>query len=263
MIEVNQLSKSYPDLRVGEILAVDQLSFRAQPGQIFGLLGPNGAGKTTVLRILSTMLKPSSGTVVVNGFNVVEQPEQVRRHIGFVSGNLTGYERMTAREMVEFFGRLHGMQKEQLEERIKTVFEWLQMEEISDRLGAKMSTGMKQKVSIARAVVHDPPVLIFDEATVGLDVLVARSLLETIGQLRDDGKCIIFSTHHMREAEKLCDHIAILHRGSILADGTLQTLLEGHGGDDLEQVFFDLISQYDEAGDEADDVVAGSAGAGA
>jgi sodium transport system ATP-binding protein len=263
MIEVNQLSKSYPDLRVGEILAVDQLSFRAQPGQIFGLLGPNGAGKTTVLRILSTMLKPSSGTVVVNGFNVVEQPEQVRRHIGFVSGNLTGYERMTAREMVEFFGRLHGMQKEQLEERIETVFKWLQMEEISDRLGAKMSTGMKQKVSIARAVVHDPPVLIFDEATVGLDVLVARSLLETIGQLRDDGKCIIFSTHHMREAEKLCDHIAILHRGSILADGTLQTLLEGHGGDDLEQVFFDLISQHDEAGDEADDVVAGSAGAGA
>ncbi len=144
MIEVNQLSKSYPDLRVGEILAVDQLSFRAQPGQIFGLLGPNGAGKTTVLRILSTMLKPSSGAAVVNGFDVVEQPEQVRRHIGFVSGNLTGYERMTAREMVEFFGRLHGMQKEQLEERIKTVFEWLQMEEISDRLGAKMSTGMKQ-----------------------------------------------------------------------------------------------------------------------
>jgi len=263
MIEVNQLCKSYPDLRVGEILAVDQLSFRAQPGQIFGLLGPNGAGKTTVLRILSTMLKPSSGTAVVNGFDVVEQPEQVRRHIGFVSGNLTGYERMTAREMVEFFGRLHGMQKEQLEERIKTVFEWLQMEEISDRLGAKMSTGMKQKVSIARAVVHDPPVLIFDEATVGLDVLVARSLLETIGQLRDDGKCIIFSTHHMREAEKLCDHIAILHRGSILADGTLETLLEGHGGDDLEQVFFDLISQHDEAGGEADDVVAGSAGAGA
>ena len=263
MIEVNQLSKSYPDLRVGEILAVEQLSFSAQPGQIFGLLGPNGAGKTTVLRILSTMLKPSSGTAVVNGFDVVEQPEQVRRHIGFVSGNLTGYERMTAREMVEFFGRLHGMQKEQLEERIKTVFEWLQMEEISDRLGAKMSTGMKQKVSIARAVVHDPPVLIFDEATVGLDVLVARSLLETIGQLRDDGKCIIFSTHHMREAEKLCDHIAILHRGSILADGTLETLLEGHGGDDLEQVFFDLISQHDEAVDEVDDVVAGSAGAGA
>ena len=262
MIEVNQLSKSYPDLRTGEILAVDQLSFHAPPGQIFGLLGPNGAGKTTVLRILSTMLKPSSGTAVVNGFDVVEQPEQVRRHIGFVSGNLTGYERMTAHEMVEFFGRLHGMQKEQLEERIETVFEWLQMQEISDRLGAKMSTGMKQKVSIARAVVHDPPVLIFDEATVGLDVLVARSLLETIGQLRDEGKCIIFSTHHMREAERLCDHIAILDRGSILAAGTLEALLEGHGGDDLEQVFFDLISQHDKVVEEADDIVAGSAGAG-
>ena len=170
---------------------------------------------------------------------------------------------MTAREMVEFFGRLHGMQKEQLAERIETVFEWLQMQEISDRLGAKMSGGMKQKVSIARAVVHDPPVLIFDEATVGLDVLVARSLLETIGQLRDEGKCIIFSTHHMREAERLCDHIAILHRGRILADGTLASLLEGHAGDDLEQVFFDLISQHDEAADAADDMRAGSAGAGA
>jgi len=263
MIEVNQLSKSYPDLRAGEILAVDRLTFQARPGQIFGLLGPNGAGKTTVLRILSTMLKPSSGTAVINGFDVVEQPEQVRRHIGFVSGNLIGYERMTAREMVEFFGRLHGLEKDELEARIETVFEWLQMQEIRDRLGSKMSTGMKQKVSIARAVVHDPPVLIFDEATVGLDVLVARSLLETIGQLRDDGKCIIFSTHHMREAERLCDHIAILNRGSILADGTLASLLDGHGGDDLEQVFFDLISRHDEPVDETDGLVAGPAGAGA
>ena len=136
MIEVNQLSKSYPDLRCGEILAVDQLSFIATPGQIFGLLGPNGAGKTTVLRILSTMLKPSDGSAVINGLDVVEQPEQVRRQIGFVSGNLTGYERMTAWEMVEFFGRLHGMEKDQLDERIETVFEWLQMQDIRDRLGA-------------------------------------------------------------------------------------------------------------------------------
>jgi sodium transport system ATP-binding protein len=155
------------------------------------------------------------------------------------------------------------MEKGQLEERIETVFEWLQMQDIRDRLGAKMSTGMKQKVSIARAVVHDPPVLIFDEATVGLDVLVARSLLETIGQLRDEGKCIIFSTHHMREAERLCDHIAILHRGSILADGTLASLLDAHSGDDLEQVFFDLISQHDKSEGEPDTLPAGSAGAGA
>ena len=246
MIEVRELTKGYEDLRLGEIVAVDCVSFVAQPGEIFGLLGPNGAGKTTVLRTLSTMLRPTSGTAVVGGFDVSTQAAQVRRHIGFVSGNLTGYERMTAWEMVEFFGRLHGLEQDHLQERMETVFSWLQMDEIRDRLGAKMSTGMKQKVSIARAIVHDPPVLIFDEATVGLDVLVARSLLDTIQQLRDEGKCVIFSTHHMHEAERLCDRIAILHRGRILKEGTLESLLEGQQGSDLEQVFFDLISEHDQ-----------------
>lgn len=245
MIEVRELTKCYEDLRLGEVRAVDRVSFHCQPGEIFGLLGPNGAGKTTVLRTLSTMLRPTSGTAVVGGFDVTTEAAEVRRQIGFVSGNLTGYERMTAWEMVEFFGRLHGLEKDHLHQRMETVFQWLQMDEIRDRLGAKMSSGMKQKVSIARAVVHDPPVLIFDEATVGLDVLVARSLLDTIQQLRDEGKCVVFSTHHMHEVEKLCDRIAILHRGSILKEGSLESLLEGQPGEDLEQVFFDLISQFD------------------
>jgi sodium transport system ATP-binding protein len=246
MIHVRDLIKSYSDLRRGEFIAVNGISFDAKPGEIYGLLGPNGAGKTTVLRILSTVLRPTSGTALVNGDDVVTQPASVRRQIGFVSTNTAVYDRMTAGEMVEYFGRLYGISREALGPRIEELFRRLKMEEIRDLLGAKMSTGMKQKVSIARALVHDPPVLIFDEATVGLDVLVARSLLKIVCELRDQGKCIIFSTHIMREAEKLCDRIAIMHRGQFLSEGTLGELRERHGEADLEELFFRLISTWEE-----------------
>jgi sodium transport system ATP-binding protein len=246
MIHVRDLIKSYSDLRRGEFIAVNGISFDAKPGEIYGLLGPNGAGKTTVLRILSTVLRPTSGTALVNGDDVVTQPASVRRQIGVVSTNTAVYDRMTAGEMVEYFGRLYGISREALGPRIEELFRRLKMEEIRDLLGAKMSTGMKQKVSIARALVHDPPVLIFDEATVGLDVLVARSLLKIVCELRDQGKCIIFSTHIMREAEKLCDRIAIMHRGQFLSEGTLGELRERHGEADLEELFFRLISTWEE-----------------
>jgi sodium transport system ATP-binding protein len=152
---------------------------------------------------------------------------------------------MTAWEMVEYFGRLYGLDEERLRERMEDIFRRLKMEEIRDVPGAKMSTGMKQKVSIARAIVHDPPVLIFDEATAGLDVLVARSLLQTVAQLRDQGKCLIFSSHIMREVERLCDRVAIMHRGHILSEGTLGELRQRHGEEDLEELFFQLISQHE------------------
>jgi sodium transport system ATP-binding protein len=155
------------------------------------------------------------------------------------------YDRMTAWELVEYFGKLHGMSNEWLKERMEHLFERLQMNEIRDVAGAKMSTGMKQKVSIARALVHDPPVLIFDEATSGLDVLVARALLKTVAELRDQGKCVIFSTHIMREAERLCDRIAIMHRGNILIDDTLTNLRSRCEQNDLEELFFQLISEHD------------------
>jgi len=247
MIRVEGLAKHYDDLRRGRFVALDGISFRAEPGQVYGLLGPNGAGKTTTLRILGTMLRPTSGTAIVGGCDVVTHSAEVRRKIGFMSANTAVYDRMTAWEMVEYFGRLHGIDRPELAERMEDLFDRLQMNDIRDLLGAKMSTGMKQKVSIARAIVHDPPVMIFDEATVGLDVLVARSLLETVGQLRDRGKCILFSTHIMREAEKLCDRVAIIHRGHLLAEGTLDQLSEQHQEDDLEELFFQLISRYDEA----------------
>ena len=184
MIHVENLQKSFTDLRRGQVTALGGVSFDVHAGEIFGLLGPNGAGKTTTLRILSTVLRPTGGLATVAGNNVSTHPEAVRASIGFMSCNTGIYDRMTAWEMVEYFGKLHGFAGEELRERMERLFERLQMGEIRDLLGSKMSTGMKQKVSIARALVHDPPVLIFDEATSGLDVLVARALLKTIAESR-------------------------------------------------------------------------------
>jgi sodium transport system ATP-binding protein len=246
MIEARALTKAYSDLVRGDVLALCDLTLSAEPGQVYGLLGPNGAGKTTALRILSTVLQPTSGTAIVGGFDCVTQPEMVRHQIGFISANTAVYDRMTAWEMVEYFGRLYGLEDDELRERMETLFDRLQMREIRDLLGAKMSTGMKQKVSIARAIVHDPPVLIFDEATTGLDVLVARALLDAVSELRDQGKCILFSTHIMREAERLCDRVAIMHRGCILAEGTLDELRDQHEERDLEELFFQLIRKMQE-----------------
>jgi sodium transport system ATP-binding protein len=246
MIHVQDLTKYYSDLRRGRFVGLGGISFHAQPGQIYGLLGPNGAGKTTALRILSTVLKPSSGTATINGHDVLTQPDHVRREIGFMSANTAVYDRMTGWEMVEYFGRLHGLKPDDLHDRMEILFERLNMNDTRDVLGAKMSTGMKQKVSVARVLVHDPPVLIFDEATVGLDVLAARALLKTVGQLRDNGKCIIYSTHIMREAEKICDRMAIMHRGQILSEGTLDELRDRHQESDLEELFYQLIFQQDE-----------------
>ncbi|HYO26406.1 MAG TPA: ATP-binding cassette domain-containing protein [Lacipirellulaceae bacterium] len=245
MIEVRELTKAYADLQRGQFVALDRLSFTARSGEIYGLLGPNGAGKTTALRILSTVLAPTAGKALVNGYDVVTQPAQVRQTIGFISANTAVYDRMTAWEMVEYFGRLYGMDDARLRERMELLFERLQMQEIRDLLGAKMSTGMKQKASIARAIVHDPPVLIFDEATNGLDVLVARALLDAVSELRDQGKCIVFSTHIMREAERLCDRVAIMHHGRMLAEGTLEELRDEYRQPDLEELFFELIRRQE------------------
>src|SRR5262245_46954339 len=213
MVHVDNLTKTFRD----SIVALDHISFEAKPGEIFGLIGPNGAGKTTALRILSTVLRPTSGTAHIAGFDVVTQPTEVRRHIGFQSATTGTYDRMTAWETVEFFGRLNGMEQPALGRRMEEVFAQLQMNDFRDVPGSRMSTGMKQKLSLARTIIHDPPVLIFDEPTAGLDVLVQRAVLQTIAQFRAQGRCILFSTHIMREVEKLCDRVAILHKGHIMA----------------------------------------------
>jgi sodium transport system ATP-binding protein len=241
MIEVRDLSKSFPGFDRPK-LAVDDLHFTVRPGEVFGLLGPNGAGKTTTLRMLCTVLKPTSGTATVAGFDVVAQPSEVRRHVGFLSANTGVYDRMTAWEMVDYYGRLYDLSPDLLKSRMNELFSSLQMHDFRDVTGAKMSTGMKQKVSIARALVNDPPVLIFDEPTSGLDVLVQRAVLNNIKQLRGRGKTILFSTHIMREAEKLCDRVAVMARGKLVACGTLDELRQMYQEQDLEELFFTLVS---------------------
>jgi len=242
MIEVRDLCKFFRGPDGAPVAAVDHIHFTVHPGEVFGLLGPNGAGKTTTLRILCTVLTPSSGTATVAGFDVLTQPAEVRRHVGFLSANTGVYDRMTAREMVEYYGRLHEVPPEVLGPRMEELFTTLQMQGFRDVPGAKMSTGMKQKVSIARALVNDPPVLIFDEPTAGLDILVQRAVLESIKQLRGRGKTIVFSTHIMREVERLCDRVAIMARGRIVVCGTLDELRQVYRQDDLEELFFSLVS---------------------
>jgi sodium transport system ATP-binding protein len=244
-IVVEQLTKQFADLRTGPFTALDHVSFEVKPGEVFGLLGPNGAGKTTCLRILSTVLKPTSGRAVVAGYDVAKKPQEVRARMGFLSNNTGIYDRMTSWELVEHFGRLYGIPEDYLQERIAVLFERLKMTSIRDMLGSKMSTGMKQKVSIARAMIHDPPVLIFDEPTSGLDVLVARNVIDEVEALRDQEKCIIYSTHIMSEVEKLCHRIAIIYRGKILAAGSVKELAEQNDQPSLDELFFKLINQED------------------
>jgi sodium transport system ATP-binding protein len=243
MIEARQLTKVFRDKKRGEIRAVDGVSFSCQPGRVFGLLGVNGAGKTTCLRILGTILQPSSGTASVGGFDVLSQPEKVRANIGFLSTTTALYARLTAQEIVEYFGRLHGLPESALQQRIDSLFATLDMNEFRRRRCDQLSSGMKQKVSIARTLVHDPPVMIFDEPTHGLDVLTARSVVSFIRDCRARGKTVIFSTHVMREAERLCDSIAIIHNGRIMAEGTLEELRERTGAQDLDDIFIRLVEE--------------------
>ncbi len=241
MIHVRDLTKQYADLRRGQFVALGGISFDAVPGQIFGLLGSQRRGQDHGPADPEHGASAHGGTATVNGYDVVTQPSQVRRQIRLHVGQhrrLRPHDGLGNGRVLRPAVR-HGDQVA-APSGWKQLFERLQMNEIRDVLGAKMSTGMKQKVSIARAIVHDPPVLIFDEATSGLDVLVARALLKTVAELREQGKCIVFSTHIMREAEKLCDRIAIIHRGQILAEGTLDELRELQSQHDLEELFFQL-----------------------
>lgn len=241
MIRVSHLKKVFFDKKRGKIEAVNGIEFHCRKGQIFGLLGPNGAGKTTTLRILATILQPTAGEVLVNGFDVVKEAHQVRQSIGFLSGETGLYDRFTPRETILFFGRINNLPDEEISSRMKKIFHILGMESFQELRVDKLSTGMKQKLSIARALIHNPPVLIFDEPTVGLDVITARIVLDYIKEFKNQGKCIIFSTHQMREAEKLCDQIAIIHEGKILSTGSLADLQQRFQEKDLEEIFFKLV----------------------
>ncbi|HNR65834.1 MAG TPA: ATP-binding cassette domain-containing protein [Atribacterota bacterium] len=241
MIKVHHLKKEFFDKKGGKIEAVNDINFHCLKSQIFGLLGPNGAGKTTTLRILATMMKPTAGEALVNGYQVVKEAHKVRQSIGFLSGETGLYDRFTPRETILFFGRINGLSEKLISTRMSDIFKILDMESFKDVRVDKLSTGMKQKLSIARAIIHNPPILILDEPTAGLDVITARVVVNYIKEFRNQGKCIIFSTHQMAEAEKLCDEIAIIHKGKILSSGTLAELQAKFQEQDLEEIFFKLV----------------------
>jgi sodium transport system ATP-binding protein len=244
MIEVRNLCKRFRDKKRGEIRAVDNVSFCCRPGQIYGLLGANGAGKTTTLRMLATILEPTGGTALICGHDVVEEPEKVRANVGFLSTATALYPRLTARELVQYFGRLNGLDDAILSKRVDAIFDRLDMNGFRDRRCDKLSTGMKQKTSIARTLVHDPPVMIFDEPTLGLDIMTARTITAFIRECRDLGKTVIFSTHIMSEVDKLCDVIGIIQDGKLLAEGTLPQLRDKYNEQDLEEIFVKVVAPH-------------------
>ena len=241
MIEARGLSKRFQDKKRGEIRAVDNVSFTCQPGKIYGLLGANGAGKTTTLRMLATILEPTDGTAIICGHDVVDDPEKARANIGFLSTGTALYPRLSSQELVEYFGRLNGLDEATLKKRVDDIFNRLEMNDFRDRRCDKLSTGMKQKTSIARTLVHDPPVMIFDEPTTGLDVMTARTIINFISECRERGKAIIFSTHIMSEVERLCDFIGIIHDGKLLAEGTVSELRAEYAEHNIEEIIVKVV----------------------
>jgi sodium transport system ATP-binding protein len=256
MLEVKEISKSFRErgkrghgligllqsFRCGrEFFAVNDVSFSAKSGEILGLLGPNGAGKTTLLRMLSTALKPSAGTASFMGIDLVKNPLEVRKRIGFLSDNTGLYGRLTAREMISYYGKLHGMESRKLRARMDELFTALEMTDFIDKRNDSLSTGMKQKVSIARTLVHEPDIIMFDEPTTGLDVAAAEAILNFIETCKNQGKTVIFCTHHMHEVERLCDNVVILNKGSLVFSGSIEQMRTQTGQKLLDKAFLALI----------------------
>ena len=241
MIEARNLTKTFHDKKRGQIHAVDDVSFSVAPGQIYGLLGANGAGKTTTLRMLATLLRPTGGSATVAGFDVVRQGQEVRARVGFLAASTALYGRLTARETLAYFGRLNGIPDAEIAIRTKRLADELGMHDFLDRRCEKFSTGMKQKTSIARTLIHDPEVMVFDEPTLGLDIMAARTIVKFVRECRDRGKTVVYSTHIMSEVEKLCDVIGIIHDGKLLAEGTLADLRSRYGEQEMEEIFVKAV----------------------
>ena len=243
MIEVSHLVKLYEDPDGGIVTAVSDASLTCRAGEIYGLLGPNGAGKTTTLRCLSTILTPTGGSACVAGFDLASEPEGVRRSIGFLSAAIGLYSRLTPRETLSFFARLYGMEGQTLLARVEHVLNLFDISSYADRPNDRLSTGMKQRVGLARAVVHDPPVLILDEPTSGLDPIVSRTVERAVQSLAAAGKCVLFSTHLLDQAEAICSRIGVIGNGRVLAEGTVAELCGRTGTQNLRGAFFALVGE--------------------
>jgi len=242
-IEVDDLKKTYLDKARGAVHAVDGITFHCSYGEIVGLLGPNGAGKTTTLRMLATVLAPTGGKAHVAGHDVETESLEVRKSLGFLTGGTGLYGRLTPLEILRFFGKLHEMPKDAMEERIRKMVALFGMEEYQKSHCDRLSTGQKQRVNLARTLLHDPPVIILDEPTAGLDIISSKTIMEFIRASKNEGKCILFSTHYMTEAEMLCDRVAIIHNGKILACDSLDGLKQQSGCASLVDVFFHFVEQ--------------------
>lgn len=242
-VHAQNLGKTYRNTVGSNVIGCQNVEFQAHFGSIFGILGTNGAGKTTTLRMLATMLQPTQGTATVAGHDLRRSPQEVRRQIGFLSASTGVYGRLTAREMLSYFAALHGFERRASEARIAEIADLLDLHEFLDRRCEKLSTGQRQRVSIGRTILHDPPVLIFDEPTSGLDILAASQIVNFMRVSKEKGKCVLLSTHVMREAELLCDEMILIHQGLVKDRGSVADLQRRHESVQLEVVFLRAIGE--------------------
>ncbi len=251
MIEVSDLKKEFIlsrqqrkelNTKDNKAVAVDGISFKCEPGRVFSLLGPNGAGKTTTLRMLSTIFKPTSGSINIAGIDAIANPQEARRKIGFLTGSTGLYARLTPDEVIKYFADLYGISKSDFEERKDRLYTLLDMHDFKGKRIGKLSTGMKQKVSICRTMIHDPEVVVFDEPTSGLDVITAENIIKLIRDCKDEGKTVIFSSHIMSEVDLLCDDMAIIHKGKMLFDGTMDEFKGQMQAENLTAEFIRIVN---------------------
>jgi len=238
VIKVQELTK-----RFKKLTAVDNVSFTCHDGEVFGLLGPNGAGKTTLLRLLATVLEPTAGTALVDGWDAHKENVQVRARIGLLVETAGLYARFTPREHLRYYGHLHGLDGSELELRIDAVIEMLEMADFAERRAEGFSVGMHRRVILGEALIHDPPNIILDEPTAGLDVMSIRNVRDLIARFRDEGRCVLISTHLMSEAQRLCDRVAIIHKGHLQAVDTPAALIAQTGAGDLEEAFVRIVGE--------------------
>lgn len=252
MIRVEHLTKTFSlnaqqrkELRTTDrtVTAVDDLSFSCEPGRVYALLGPNGAGKTTTLRMLSTIFLPTSGSIFIDGIDAVKDPQEARKHIGFLTGSAGLYARLTPNELIGYFGSLYGVSKNDLQERKEKLYSLLDMHDFQNKRIGKLSTGMKQKVSICRTMIHDPQVVIFDEPTSGLDVITAENIIHLINDCKAQGKTVIFSSHIMSEVDLLCDDISIIYQGKLLFNDTMESFRSQMQAPNLTAEFIRIVHQ--------------------
>jgi ABC-2 type transport system ATP-binding protein/sodium transport system ATP-binding protein len=240
MIQVQNLSKRFPLAAGGELRAVDSVSFTVPAGEVYGLLGPNGAGKTTTLRMILGLLQPSSGEASIAGFSSLTQAQEAKRHVGIVNANAGMYQWLSVREYLLFFADLYGVARPRAEDALQRLCNVLDFRDLLDRRCITLSTGQKQRVQLARALMHDPPVLLLDEPTSGLDVFGSQIVLEYLAHLRNEGKAAILTTHRLDESERLCDRFGLLHKGRLVCEGSLEVLRERTGCHSLVEMFLRL-----------------------